>query len=90
MKFKAPPNLQYVKISNKYVQRVTGIKGFYFDDKGEFETDNEVLIKVLSQNFEVVEEKEVKTFKCKKCKYETGNKGDLLAHYRSEHKKEES
>lgn len=55
MKFKSNPNL-FVKISNKYVQRVTGKKGFYFDDKGEYETDNELLIKVLSQNFEQVKE----------------------------------
>ncbi len=84
MKFKGQPNL-YVKLSNKYVQRATALKGFYFDSNGEFETANETLIKVLSQNFEIAEEE---TFKCKKCDYETSNKGELLAHYR-DHKKEE-
>lgn len=53
MKFKSQPNL-FVKISNKYTQRVTGLKGFYFDENGVYETKNELLIKVLSQNFETV------------------------------------
>jgi hypothetical protein len=50
MKFYGTPNL-YVKISQKFVIRVTGIKGFYFDDKGEYKTENETLIKLLKQNF---------------------------------------
>lgn len=79
MIFIGQPNL-YVKISNKYVQRATNKKGFYFDSNGEFETDNEILIKVLQQNFET---KEVKKYKCKQCEYETENKGELLAHYRT-------
>lgn len=88
MKFKAEPNL-FVKISNKYIQRVTGKKGFYFNDKGEFETDNEVLIKVLSQNFEVVEElKEENKKHCKKCDFTCDNQGELMAHYRESHPKE--
>lgn len=82
MKFKAEPNL-YVRISNKIVQRTTGLKGFYFNDKGEYETENKMMINILSQNFEKVEE----AFRCKKCDFETDNKGELLAHYR-EHKKE--
>lgn len=57
LKFKAEPNL-YVKINNKYVQRVTGKKGFYFDDKGEYETENETLVKVLSQHFKIVEDED--------------------------------
>lgn len=83
MKFKAEPNL-YVRISNKIVQRTTGLKGFTFNDKGEYETENPMMINVLSQNFEKVEEE---LFKCKKCDFETDNKGELLAHYR-QHKKE--
>jgi len=55
MRFKGQPNL-FVRISNNYLKRVTGMKGFYFNDKGEYETENEVLIKALSQNFEIVEE----------------------------------
>lgn len=101
MKFKAEPNL-YVRISNKIVQRTTGLKGLKFDENGEYETENPMMINVLNQNFEkseeikeVVEEIkepieaiEVKLFKCKKCEFETDSKGELLAHYR-EHKKEE-
>ena len=96
MKFKGSPNL-YVKVSNKYIQRVTGKKGFYFNDKGEYETDNEILIKALEQNFETVKTKEElptytsgyvqivgdKTYKCTKCDYKTDNKGELLSHYKS-------
>ena len=97
MKFKAEPNL-YVKLNNKIVQRVTGLKGFTFDENGEYKTEVDLMIRVLKQSFEVKEEieeeipeyenKQVETvsFKCKKCDYETDNKGELLAHYR-QHKK---
>lgn len=97
MTFKGQPNL-YVKINNKIVQRASGIKGFYFDENGLYSTENELLIKVLGQNFEAVKEEidtvimepkasvEVSMYKCKHCDYETANKGELLAHYR-EHKK---
>ena len=81
MKFKGSPNL-YVKVSNKYIQRVTGKKGFYFNDKGEYETDNEILIKALEQNFETVKT-EAKVYYCTKCDYKTDNKGELLSHYKS-------
>ena len=98
MKFKAEPNL-YVRINNKYVQRVTGKKGFYFDGEGIYETDTELMIKVLSQNFHVVEEKiniekSVKVSQgekikhCKKCEFTCANQGELLKHYRTEHPKE--
>lgn len=89
MKFKAEPNY-YVRLSNKYVQRATGLKGFYFDDKGIYETENETMIKVLSQNFEQVEENKSETkneFNCKKCNFTTDNKGFLMAHYRKDHPK---
>jgi hypothetical protein len=97
MKFKSQPNL-FVRISNKYVQRVTGIKGFHFDDKGEYETDNELLIKLLSQNFEIVQEENKEensvtgdkpAIICKKCGKDFESKGLYLAHCRKEHKKEE-
>lgn len=109
MKFRAEPNL-FVRISNKYVKRATGKKGFYFDAKGEYETDNHRLIRLLKAKFkeEVTEEpqepqepqeeisfkdieepkEEVKVYKCKKCDFETDNKGELLAHYRHSHAKE--
>jgi hypothetical protein len=88
MKFKGQPGL-FVKICNKYIQRATMKKGLYFDDKGEYETENPILIKALSQHFEIVEEikEEKPKMKCKHCEFETDNKGLLMAHYR-EHKKE--
>ena len=95
MTFKGQPNL-YVRISQKYIQRATGKKGFMFDENGRYETDNPILIKLLSQHFPIEESdneaaeqpksEETKVFKCKQCDFETGNKGLLLAHYR-EHKK---
>lgn len=98
MIFKGPPN-QYVRFSNKTVIRLTGKKGFYFDENGNYEVDNDLICRVLKQRFEVEEviEKEnsvtddkpteEKTLKCKHCYYTTTNKGELLSHYRG-HKKE--
>ena len=93
-------------------------KIFIFDDKGEFVTEDEKIIKFMAKNksfikceeneivkeVEVIEENEIKTieeveiiekskeeikiFKCKKCDFETDNKGLLLSHYKTEHKKE--
>jgi len=56
MIFKSEPEM-YVKVSNKYIQRLTGLKGFYFDKDGLFETDKEILIKALTDKFEEVEPK---------------------------------
>lgn len=41
-------------------------------------------------SFKDIEEpkEEVKVYKCKKCDFETDNKGELLAHYRHSHAKE--
>lgn len=98
MVFKGPPNL-YVRISNKFIQRATGKKGFSFDTNGKYETESEPLIKLLKQHFEVEEtiEKESnvtddkpaedKVYQCKKCSFTTNNMGLLMAHYRG-HKKE--
>lgn len=98
MKFKGQPGL-FVKISNKYIQRATSKKGLFFNENGEYETENPILIKALSQNFETVQEENVaeiaaeeimetkKTFKCKKCDFVTDNQGVLMRHYK-EHKKE--
>jgi hypothetical protein len=93
MKFKGTPNL-YVRFANKRIHRITGRRGFYFDENGIYETDNEVLINLLSKHFEIVkeeavEENKTELYQCKKCDFETENKGELLAHYRKEHKKEE-
>jgi hypothetical protein len=90
MKFTGEPNL-YVRISNKFIHRATGKKGFAFDENGQYETENELLIKVLKQSFPIVEEpieQPKKTFKCKQCDFETTESmGVLLAHYREAHPK---
>jgi hypothetical protein len=87
MKFKGTPNM-YIKISNKLVKRVSGIKGFHFDDKGEYESENELLIRVLSQNFEQCTDNEENKKHCKKCDFTCDSQGVLLAHYRENHPKE--
>jgi hypothetical protein len=96
MKYKSEPNL-YVKINNKYVQRVTGKKGFSFDSDGVYETDNELLIKVLSQNFTIDEQsneennsqgEEIKLKNCKKCEFTCKTQGEILKHYKEDHPKE--
>jgi hypothetical protein len=90
----------YVKISNKYIQRATGKKGLYFDANSEYETENPVLIKVMSQMFavkaQVAEVQEipesikppVKIRRCHKCGFESENYGGMMAHYRLSHPKE--
>lgn len=84
MIFTAEPNL-FVKIQTPLFQRVTGKKGFSFDKNGKFETDNQFLIKILSQTFKTDNLK-----KCKKCDFSCDNQGVLLKHYRENHKKEET
>lgn len=96
MIFKGEPNL-FVRFSNKTVIRVTGKKGFYFNDKGEYETNNDLLCRVLKQHFEQTENsvtddkppEELNVKHCKKCEFTCENQGQLLAHYREVHPKEE-
>lgn len=89
MKFKGTPNL-YVRIANKRLHRATGKKGFSFNENGIYETDNETMIKVLTQHFEIensAPSEKIKQFKCKQCGLEANNKGLLLAHIRKIHPK---
>jgi hypothetical protein len=63
-----------------------------FDENGEFESDDPEVIRQLRNIYrhdETVEQQDdkPKTMKCKKCSFETENKGELLAHYRKDHKK---
>lgn len=91
MIFKGEPNL-FVRITIPAHQRQAGRKSFSFNSSGLFETENTFLINLLKRQYEVVENnvqgEEIKVMKCKKCNFETDNKGLLMAHYR-EHKKEE-
>jgi hypothetical protein len=90
MKFKGEPNL-FVRINIKAHQRMSGRKGFLFDENGFFETENQFLIGLLDRQYERVEEpkEEIKLKKCKKCDFTCDNQGDLLSHYREIHPKKE-
>ena len=90
MKFYGTPNM-LVRVKN-----LKPFRSIRFDDKGEFETDNPRLIARLKTRFEFGEKTEPKEkkklpadgfYNCKKCDYKTDNKGELLAHYRTEHPK---
>jgi hypothetical protein len=85
MKYLGEPNctvIDYEKVK----------KVFQFDENGEFITEDEKIIKWMSKhkNFIKCENNTAESdeiFKCKKCDYETNNKGELLAHYKNFHKK---
>lgn len=71
---------------------------FRFNENGEYETNDEQLIKKLIsrfdhkvmedtlKNIEAIEEKEVKKITCKKCGQQFENIGKLMNHSRIEHK----
>lgn len=80
MKFYGEPNtLVKTRKRKQFSTEVTMKPLFRFDENGEYETTDERLIQKLKKKFKYEEEK---TYKCKKCEYETTNKGELLAHYR--------
>lgn len=95
MKFFSEPSM-FIRINNKNLQRIVGKKGFYFDENGEYETDNKYLIEALKVQFryEDIAEKaeevaeEAKAFACKVCGEGFENKGKFLAHSRT-HKRGE-
>lgn len=65
---------------------------FQFNEKGEYETDDPKLIEWMKKNkwFIRCEDNAASdTIKCKKCDFTCSNKGELMAHYRKEHPKEE-
>ena len=67
-------------------------KVFQFDENGEYETQDPKLIEWMKKkkNFIRCEEIAVETIlNCKKCKFTTNNRGELLQHYKREHKKAE-
>jgi hypothetical protein len=82
MKFKGDPDLVVVV----HRPMVGEPKAFRFDNSGTYETAVPSMIKRLSARFAVVEEP---THRCKKCDFETENKGILMAHYRDKHPKEQ-
>lgn len=78
----------------------TGKPLFAFDENGEHATMDKSLIKRLSTYFKCEEielevktennvpSEEIKKLKCKKCEFETDNKGELMAHHKAAHPKE--
>lgn len=58
-------------------------------ERHESEPDKEIVVKE-ENNAEVKSGEEIKLRHCKKCDFACESQGDLLAHYRKEHKKEES
>lgn len=85
MKYRYTPNCAIVDYENMK-------KMFVFDENGEFETEDKKLIEWIKKNkgflkpFEEQAE-ETALMECKKCPFETDNKGELMAHYRKEHPK---
>ena len=94
MKFFAEPNL-YVRFTPRY-RRLFRKQGFFFDKNGEFETEQELLIKLLKQRFQYEEpqlepentaDPSVTIRHCKKCEFTCESQGELMRHYRECHPK---
>jgi hypothetical protein len=69
-----------------------GREVFCFDEKGEYRTNDEKLIKWMKENKNFIKHEEENnadndTIQCKKCGAAFENKGLLMAHYRKEHPK---
>ncbi len=80
MKYKYTPNCRIIDYRrNKEM--------FRFNGNGEFETEDSELIEWIRKNKNFL--KPDPKYKCKKCDYETDNMGELLAHYKHEHKGDE-
>ena len=65
-------------------------KVFQFDKNGEYETQDPKLIDWMKKkkNFIRCEETAIETImQCKKCDFTCSNKGELMSHYKREHKK---
>jgi hypothetical protein len=55
MIFKSDPK-RFVNVATKRYKKMLGMNGFYFGEDGLYETNNEMLIKLLAPIFEVVGE----------------------------------
>lgn len=95
MKFFAEPNL-YVRFTQRH-RRIFGMRGFSFDENGEYETDKELLIRLLKQRFkyeepqpepETTAEPSETIRHCKKCDFTCTSQGELMRHYREFHPKQ--
>lgn len=85
-KFQGEPGMMLkVEIGTFYLQ---------FDEQGELfiSDDNPAFDRLKNAGYEpeYVGEEKVRTInRCKRCDFETDNKGELMAHYRLVHPKEE-
>lgn len=87
------PNLHIIRQRN----RGNGTEPFelcVFGENGELETEDKEVIRQLVNIYRHDEPKAkepksetlpIKTMKCKKCSFETTNKGELLQHYKKMH-----
>lgn len=75
MRYKGEPNLHV-----NFKKPIGTIRYIKFDNDGYYITDNEHIMKKLSQHFT----SEDSNYNCKFCKKSFNNKGNLLVHYRGE------
>jgi hypothetical protein len=85
MKYFGEPGLSVIDYDNLKTM-------FKFNEKGEYETDDPKLVAWMKKNKNFIRCEENKLpadglYNCKKCEYATTNKGELMAHYRTEHPK---
>lgn len=90
MKFFGAPNQLVSERKRKPMSKEFTVKPiFRFDTNGEYETNDERLCRKLMRKFAYEKPDEAKVYTCKKCGYETENKGIFLAHHREAHPKKE-
>lgn len=84
--FKGQPNLVV-----RFNPPIGNIKHVKFNENGEFTTANERVIQRFMHHYDSVpvktaDEPETKVYQCKQCEYKTESRGELMSHYRSNHK----
>lgn len=85
MIFKGGPN-QYVFTKKRMGRKNKRILLGKFDENGLFKTDDKDLINKFKLHFKY-EDAETKTRHCKKCDFTCENQGEIMKHYRLNHKK---
>ena len=83
MKFYGPPNQLVRGHKRKPMSKeLITIPLFRFNESGEYETQDVKLAKKLMKRFKY---EEAPIYSCKKCRYETMNKGEFAIHVRHNH-----
>lgn len=79
------PNTVLIDMYSKYAP-------VQFDKNGEVIVKNNPFTQRIIKKYKYEEITEApkggKSYQCKKCDFTTGNKGELMTHYRTEHPKE--